>query len=86
MSVMMPREKWTDERLDDLQGEMRAGFERVDGEIKELRRDLNQQVNGLRGEMNSRFDKVDARFDALNRNLIAGLIVLVAALIGSNAF
>jgi hypothetical protein len=86
MAVMMPREKWTDERLDDLQVEMRAGFVRVDGEIKELRRDLNQQVNGMRGEMNSRFDKVDARFDALNRNLIAGLIVLVAALIASNAF
>lgn len=38
---MMPREKWTDERLDDLQAEMRAGFARVDGEIKELRREMN---------------------------------------------
>lgn len=41
MAVMMPREKWTDERLDDLQVEMRAGFARVDEEIKELRRELN---------------------------------------------
>ncbi|HEU4739149.1 MAG TPA: hypothetical protein VFS54_08730 [Solirubrobacterales bacterium] len=41
MAVMMPREKWTDERLDDLQAEMRAGFARVDGEIKELRREMN---------------------------------------------
>jgi len=94
---MMPREKWTDERLDDLnekvdngfadtKAEMRTGFARVDGEIKELRR-----------EMNARFEKVDtrfenfeasmnARFEALNRTLTGGLFVVVAAIIGSNAF
>lgn len=71
---MMPREKWTDERLDDLnkkvddgfadtKAEMRAGFARVDGEIKELRREMN----------------------AMNRNMIAGFFVIVAAIIGSNA-
>ena len=88
---MMPRERWTDERLDDLskkvdvgfadtkavigetKAEMREGFARVDGEIKEVRRD-----------MNARFDKVDERFEALNRNLIGGLFVVVAAMIGSN--
>lgn len=86
MPVMMPREKWTDERLDDLnrkvddgfadtKAEMRAGFARVDGEIKELRRD-----------MNARFDAMDARFDAFNRNLLWGLVTVVVALIGSNAF
>lgn len=86
MTVMMPREKWTDERLDDLnrkvddgfadtKAEMRAGFARVDGEIKELRRD-----------MNARFDAMDARFDAFNRNLLWGLVTVVVALIGSNAF
>jgi hypothetical protein len=85
MAVMMPREKWTDERLDDLQGEMRAGFAdtkaemrggfaRVDGEIRELRR-----------KMNERFNAVDARFDAVNRNMLAGFFVIVAAIIGSNA-
>ena len=97
MAVMMPREKWTDERLDDLnkkvddgfadtkaemrqgfvdtKAEMRTGFARVDGEIRELRR-----------EMNERFNSVDARFDAVNRNMIAGFFVVVAAIIGSNVF
>ena len=76
---MVPREKWTDERLDDLnkkvddgfadtKAEMRAGFARVDGEIRELRSEMN------------------ARFDALNRNLVGGLFVVVAAIIGSNVF
>jgi hypothetical protein len=51
MAVMMPREKWTDERLDDLnkkvddgfadtKAEMRAGFARVDADIRALRRDM----------------------------------------------
>jgi hypothetical protein len=86
MAVMMPREKWTDERLDDLnkkvdqgfadtKAEMREGFARVDGEIRELRKDIN-----------ARFNAIDARFDALNRNLLWGLVSVAVALIGSNAF
>ena len=65
MAVMMqPREKWTDERLDDLQTEMREGFARLDRDIRELREELKN----------------------LNRNLIGGLFVLLAAIVGSNAF
>jgi len=87
MVVMpMPREKWTDERLDDLnkkvdngftdtKAEMRQGFARVDAEIRELRK-----------EMNAGFAAIDARFDALNGRLIAGFFVLFAAIIGSNVF
>jgi hypothetical protein len=93
MAVMMPREKWTDERLDDLnakvdqgfadtKAEMRGGFARVDGEIKELRREMNARFDSV----DARFDAMNDRFEALNRNLIAGLFVIVAAILGSNAF
>jgi len=88
MAVMvpMPREKWTDERLDDLnkkvdrgftetKAEMREGFARVDADIRELRRDLH----ALHSEMN-------ARFEALNRNLLAGMVAIVVAILGSNVF
>ena len=52
MAVMMqPREKWTDERLDDLskkvddgfadtKAEMRTGFARIDADIREMRREM----------------------------------------------
>lgn len=82
MTVMpMPREKWTDERLDDLNAkvdkgfaetklEMREGFARVDADLRELR----GEISGL-----------NARFDALNGRLLAGFFVLLAAVIGSNA-
>jgi hypothetical protein len=33
----MERSRWSDERLDDLVGEMRRGFDRVDQDIRELR-------------------------------------------------
>jgi hypothetical protein len=76
MAVMMsPRESWTDERLDDLNKKVDYGFNRLDGDIRELRTEFRE----LRNEMN-------ARFDAMNRNFIAGLIAVVAAVIGSNAF
>ena len=38
----MAREAWTDERLDDLKDQMVLGFQRVDAEIRELRRTMLQ--------------------------------------------
>ena len=49
MAVMMPREKWTDERLDDLQEEMREGFARIDADIRELRQELKNLNRNLTG-------------------------------------
>ncbi len=58
MAVMMqPREKWTDERLDDLNKKVDDGFADVKADIRELRREM-----------------------------VAGFFVIVAAIIGSNAF
>jgi hypothetical protein len=34
------REKWTDERLDDLNGRVAEGFRRVDADLRELRSDM----------------------------------------------
>jgi hypothetical protein len=55
MAVMVPREKWTDERLDDLNKKVDDGFARVHADIRDL-----------------------------HRTLIAGLFVVIAAIIGSN--
>ena len=72
----MPREQWTDERLDDLNKKVDDGFARLDKDIRELRTD-----------MNSRFNTLKSRHESLNRTIIGGLfLVLIAAVIGSNAF
>jgi len=88
MAVMvpMPREKWTDERLDDLNKKVDDGFARLDGDIKDLRREMNARFEKVDSRLDKLSDSMNARFEALNRNLIGGLFVIVAAILGSNAF
>jgi hypothetical protein len=70
MSVV--REAWTDERLDDLAEHMGKGFERVDGDLRDLR-----------AEMNSRFSAVDARFDSMQRTMVLGFVSVIASVIAT---
>jgi len=69
MAVMIPRERWTDERLDDLNKKVDDGFARVDADMREVR----AEIKDLKAEMNS-------RFDSINRSMWAGFI----AIVGSN--
>jgi hypothetical protein len=43
----MERSRWTDERLDDLLGEVRRGFYRVDQDIRELRQWMFRLTIGM---------------------------------------
>jgi hypothetical protein len=79
MVVMVPRESWTDERLDDLNKKVDDGFARLDADIRELRQEVKAQGENLRAEMNE-------RLDSLNRNLLGAVVAIVAAILGSNAF
>ena len=69
--AVMEREKWTDERLDDLAGRVDRGFAEVKGEVRDLR-----------AEMNERFNSVDLRFDAMQRTMILGFASIVASVVG----
>jgi len=79
MVVMTPREKWTDERLDER-------FDRLDKDIRELRGETKE----LRTEMNARFDamndSINKRFDRLQYTLIGTGVAIAIAIIGSGAF
>jgi hypothetical protein len=75
MAVMMqPREKWTDERLDDLQAEMHRGFA-----------DLRTEIADTKTEMRAGFNRIDADIRELRREMRAGFVVIVAAIVSSNA-
>ena len=67
---------------DELGGEIKSEGIALRGEIKRegiaLRGEIKSEVGALRAEMN-------ARFDTMNRNFLAGLIAVIAAIIGSNA-
>ena len=87
------RESWTDERLDDLNHKVDAGFDRLDADIRGLRVEARTEFVALRGEMKAGFDRVDERFErmehrlderfeSLHRLLIQFTGALLAALIG----
>jgi hypothetical protein len=70
--AVMAREEWTDERLDDLNTRVGKGFDEVKGEVRELRK-----------EMNERFNSIDTRFDAIQRTMVLGVISMSATIVAS---
>jgi hypothetical protein len=61
--VVMPREKWTDERLD-------KAFGQIDGDLRELRVEMRkgfEQIDKRFEEMDKRFDQVDKRFEQVDK-------------------
>ena len=79
---MMPREKWTDDRLGDLNKKVDEGFARLDKRID----GLDKRINGLDEDIKNLGKEMNARFESLNRNLQATMVAVIVALIGSNAF
>ena len=68
------RESWTDDRLDDLNRRVDAGFKQVDERFKQADRRFDK--------VDHRFDKLEARFDALQRTLFQSSVLIIVALIG----
>jgi tetrahydromethanopterin S-methyltransferase subunit G len=63
MAVMMPREKWTDDRLDDLNQKVDDGFKKVDGRFDKV---------------DARFNHLDKKIDRLTYCLLVGAIGYIA--------
>lgn len=45
--MMTPREKWTDERLDDLNNKVDLGFARMDARFEHLEARIDAKFDGL---------------------------------------
>jgi len=61
--VVMPRERWTDEKLDQT-------FGRIDGDLRELRVEMRtgfEQIDKRFEEIDKRFDQVDKRFERVDK-------------------
>jgi hypothetical protein len=58
----MARESWTDERLDDLNQRVSEGFQRVDADIRELRKTMMQGFFALATIMITGFGLMIAGF------------------------
>lgn len=80
----MPRETWTDERLDDLSAKIDENFREVRSDIRELRNGLDSvkgEVGELREEVGELRGEMKAGFTALNRTLQIGLGLMSAFLV-----
>ena len=51
MAVALPREKWTDERLDERFGSLDTDIRELRGEIKDLRSEMNTRFDALNGRL-----------------------------------
>jgi predicted nuclease with TOPRIM domain len=90
MAVMMsPRERWTDERIDDLNAKVDRGFAELKSEMKEGFAKVDkrfEQVDKRFERIEDRLDKLTDRFESLNRTLWGGAFVIAAALLSGNLF
>ncbi len=73
MAVMMPREAWTDERLDDLNDRVGSLERRIDEGFKEMR----EEFGAVRTEMR----EMRAEVGALNRTVAQLAFGLVGAIL-----
>jgi hypothetical protein len=86
MAVTTPRQKWTDERLNDLNRKVDTGFAETKDVIADTKAEMRAGFARVDGEIRELRSEMNARFEALNGRLIAGFFVVVATIIGSNAF
>ncbi len=75
MAVMVPREKWSDERLDDLSKKVDGGFARLDKKIDDGFARVDSDIRELRNEIKS-----------LQLTMYGSTVAIVIALVGGNAF
>jgi tetrahydromethanopterin S-methyltransferase subunit G len=80
--AVMTREKWTDERLDDLAGRVDRGFAEVKGEIGDLRTEMNGRLDSVNGRFDSFQAEMNSRFDSMQWTMIIGFASIVASVVG----
>lgn len=76
--AVMPREKWTDERLDDRSTEVDTALTRIEMKLDE------HSANFARIEADVRELRSEIR--GINWTLFGGFFTLFAAIIGTNVF
>lgn len=80
--AVMPRESWTDERLDDFRGEVNRRFDDVDRRLDETNRRMEAGFAEMRQELQRGNDRLDARLDALHHLIHRGMIAFGVGIFG----
>jgi hypothetical protein len=82
LKMVEQRNSWNDDRLDELATDVKAGFAKVDKRFEKVEGEMKEGF----AKVDARFEKVDQKideqFERLYHVLIAGMVVIVGALIG----
>lgn len=76
------REKWTDERLDDLKDEVETLRAEMRDEFRAVRTEMREEFRAVRGEIGSLRNEMHAGFESMHRTMVQFGAVLIAALVG----
>jgi tetrahydromethanopterin S-methyltransferase subunit G len=82
------RDKWTDERLDDLNRRVDGGFREGREESRTLRVEMNErfvEVNERFGRVDSRLDAIDVRLDGIQRSIAQLAVAMTTAIVAGFA-
>jgi hypothetical protein len=74
--AVMARESWTDERLDDFKGQMNERFDRVEGDIKDLRGEVKGLREGDIKELRGGINQLNTDMQAMQRAMVQGTIAI----------
>ncbi|MFL5872867.1 MAG: hypothetical protein ACJ75T_05260 [Solirubrobacterales bacterium] len=75
MAVMMPRERWTDEGLDQFE-------KRIDERFDHFEREVNLRFE----QVDKRFDRVEGDIRELRTIMLGGFVTVLVAIIGTSVF
>jgi hypothetical protein len=83
------RDKWTDERLDDLNHRVDLGFNEVGADIRDRRHEIRSESRALRLEMATEFAAVRSEMAAMHRTtmqtILGGFAVMLVGFMGTIA-
>lgn len=86
----MPRESWTDERLDDLNAKADAGFNRLDQRFDRLeagaisRAEFDRrfdEVNKRLDRADERVEQIDSRLYSMSRTMVIAAVTMSSSMI-----
>jgi uncharacterized protein Yka (UPF0111/DUF47 family) len=63
------RQSWSDDRLDDLQLEMRGGFARLETQIQQRIDQVEKQIELMEKRMDQRFEQVEQRLGQVEKRV-----------------
>lgn len=84
----VPRESWTDERLDEFGKRMDERFDRVDERIGDVRREMKEQsaqVDRRFEQVNEQLGKLSTGLESVQKAIVFGAIAMSSAFIAGFA-